>query len=403
MPIATNENLSKLWSVYRDFENTDFIVGVDSFEDIQIDDTGSNNFWYFRNNKKGLIKRFILQQSNQIEKTCTVTLIKKSNDKFTPRFDFYIWNTTKKACENLNKENPDQNLIKARVSLETCHDNFLTLISFIKGLQDIEFDSHSYSVIDSTRKEIFDNISKKVALDSFVEAYGTEITDQDVALLQGRRSKMEIFQRLLTDIRYFETEKAKLGVNKRTEDVWQNFFENNSWIFGYGLQLLACENLDDKKLEQVVAGTDIIDGSGKRIDALLKTKGSISKILFCEIKNHYPNLLITPYDRPGVYVPGKELSGAVAQIQKTIHKVTLRLTENYHKPTKQDGTPTGEEILFVKPRGVIVIGRLDDFKTDTGINYEKLSSFELYRQQINGIEIITYDELYERARFIVQS
>jgi hypothetical protein len=33
---------------------------------------------------------------------------------------------------------------------------------------------------------------------------------------------------------------------------------------------------------------------------------------------------------------------------------------------------------------------------------EKFSSFELYRQQLTGVEILTYDELYERARFIIE-
>jgi len=221
-------------------------------------------------------------------------------------------------------------------------------------------------------------------------------------LLQDRRSKLDYFHKLLTDESFFKSEKSNLGDKKRNEDVWQVFFENNPWIFGYGLQLVACEGLDGIKLEQTVVGNDIIDGAGKRIDALLKTKGNISKILFCEIKTHLPNLLIEAYDRPGVFVPAKDLRGAVAQIQKTIHKVTLKLQENFHRPTTENGDPTGEEILFVKPRGIVVIGRLDDFKTDAGINFEKLSSFELYRQQVNGIEIITFDELFERVKFIVE-
>jgi hypothetical protein len=32
-----------------------------------------------------------------------------------------------------------------------------------------------------------------------------------------------------------------------------------------------------------------------------------------------------------------------------------------------------------------------------------MSSFELFRRNQNGVEIITFDELYERARFIVES
>lgn len=394
--------LKSVYEIWPDFQNTDFVIGKDLFENVQIDSASINNFWYFKNTKKGLIKRFILQQSAQIEKICVVTLIKKSDGKFTPRFDFQVWNITKKAFEEFSKDSVDQNLIKAKVNLDSCYENFLLLLYFIKSIEEIDFGSTSYAVIDKTKKEIFDNVTKETAINSFVKKYGSDISEQDISLLQDRRSKLEHFGKLLTDEAFFKSEKLKLGVNKRDEDVWQNFFENNPWIFGYGLQLVACEGLDDKKLEQTVVGNDIIDGSGKRIDALLKTKGSISKILFCEIKTHLPNLLIEAYDRPGVFVPAKELRGAVAQIQKTIHKVTLKLQENFHKPVKDDGDPTGDELLFVKPRGIVVIGKLDDFKTENGINYEKLSSFELYRQQVSGIEIITYDELYERVKFIVE-
>ncbi len=400
--MALVDIFKKIYEVYPELENTDFIVGVDSFNDVQIDSSAISGFWYFKNTKKGLIKRFVLQRTGQIEKACVITLIKKSNGKFTPRFDFQIWNTTKKACEQFSKEKVDENLIKAKVSFDSCYDNFSTLIDFIRRIEEIDFGSSSYAVVDKAKKDIFENITKDIAIQNFTEKYGNDISEKDISLLQDRRSKLDYFYKLLTDESFFKSEKSNLGENKRNEDVWQVFFENNPWIFGYGLQLVACEGLDDRKLEQTVVGNDIIDGSGKRIDALLKTKGSISKILFCEIKTHLPNLLIETYDRPGVFVPAKDLRGAVAQIQKTIHKVTLKLQENFHRPTTENGDPTGEEILFVKPRGIVVIGRLDDFKTDTGINFEKLSSFELYRQQVNGIEIITFDELYERVKFIVE-
>jgi len=397
MPIIEN-----IYDILPNLYDTDFVIGKDSFDHVHINNSETNGFWYFNNIKKGLIKRFILQQSDRTEKICVVTLIKKGDGKFTPRFDFQIWNTSKKAFEKFSKDNIDQNLIKAKVDFDSCYENFLLLINFITSIEAVNFGSPTYAVIDGAKKEIFDNITKELAIDSFVKKYGSEISEQDISLLQDRRSKLQYFEKLLTDDQFFKSEKLKLGDNKRDEDVWQNFFENNPWIFGYGLQLVACEGLDDSKLEQTVVGNDIVDGPGKRIDALLKTKGSISKILFCEIKTHLPNLLIEPYDRPGVFVPAKELRGAVAQIQKTIHKVTLKLQENFHKPVKDNGDPTGEELLFVKPRGIVVIGKLDDFKTENGINYEKLSSFELYRQQVAGIEIITYDELYERVKFIIE-
>lgn len=395
-------SLPNIYNVWPDLQNTDFVVGEDSLENVEINETASNGFWYFRNTEKGLIKRFILERTSRIEKICVVTLIKKDDGNFTPRFDFQIINVTKKATEEISKETVDQNLIKARVDLDSCYENFLLLLNLIRSIEGIDFSSSNYAIVDGAKKAIFDNISKEVAIKSFGEKYGSDVSEKDISLLQNRRSILNHFEKLLTEDQYFESERIKLGENKRKEDVWQDFFEHNSWIFGYGLQLLACEGLDFEKLEQTVVGNDIVDGAGKRIDALLKTKGSISKILFCEIKTHDPNILIESYERPGVYVPAKELRGAVAQIQKTIHKITVKLQANYLKPTQTNGDPTGEEILFVKPRGIVVIGKLDDFKTSEGINYEKLSSFELYRQQVSGIEIVTYDELFERAKFIVE-
>jgi len=389
-----------IYEVFPDFQNTDFIIEKDSFKDVEIDSTDISGFWYFKNTRKGLIKRFILQRSEQIDKICVVTLIKKPDGKFTPRFDFQIWNTTKKAIEQFSKEVIDENLIKARVNLDSCYENFSLLIGFIKNIEGIDFGSSSYAVIDKEKKKIFDNITKEVAISSLAEKFGNDITEKDISLLQDRRSKLKHFKNLLTDEVFFQSE--KLEKNKGAEYVWQNFFENNPWIFGYGLQLISCEGLDDKKLEQTVVGNDIIDGDGKRIDALLKTRGSISKILFCEIKTHFSGQLIDEEYRPSSYPPAKDLRGAVAQVQKTIHKATLKIQENICRPTKSGGDPTGEELLFVKPKGVVVIGKLDDFKTQEGINSEKLSSFELYRQQVSGIEIITFDELYERARFIVE-
>jgi hypothetical protein len=50
----------------------------------------------------------------------------------------------------------------------------------------------------------------------------------------------------------------------------------------------------------------------------------------------------------------------------------------------------------------MVIGSLQEFMADRGVNQERYRSFELFRQHTSSPEIITFDELYERARFIVE-
>ena len=190
-------NLKSIYDILPDFQNTDFVIGIDNFENVLIDSASVNGFWYFKNTEKGLIKRFVLQQSPQIEKICVVTLIKKNDGKFTPRFDFQIWHTTKKAFEEFSKETIDQNLIKAKVDLDSCHDNFLLLLNFINSIETIDFGSTSYAVIEKSKKKVFDNVTKETAIRSFVEKYGPDISDQDISLLQNRRSKLEYFEKLL--------------------------------------------------------------------------------------------------------------------------------------------------------------------------------------------------------------
>ena len=62
---------------------------------------------------------------------------------------------------------------------------------------------------------------------------------------------------------------------------------------------------------------------------------------------------------------------------------------------------TGETLYLRRnPRAFILIGNLNEFIIDGRINETKFSSFEMFRKNLKNIEIVTYDELYERAYYI---
>lgn len=204
---------------------------------------------------------------------------------------------------------------------------------------------------------------------------------------------------MLDDNDYFKHLMDRKKINKK-ESLWQEFFEKNDWIFGYGLNYIFTSSLDDKKLEQVVSGYSFNE-RGKRIDGLLKTKGLINLLCFAEIKHHETNLLEDRAYRPDCWSASKELSGAVAQVQKSVQKATQKIGEEIRIKDK-DGNPTGELAYMFQPKSFIVAGTLNEFNTEHGVNKEKLSSFELFRQNIVNPEIITFDELYERAKFIIE-
>jgi hypothetical protein len=57
---------------------------------------------------------------------------------------------------------------------------------------------------------------------------------------------------------------------------------------------------------------------GKRVDALMKTRGVISSLCFVEIKTHATPLLAASAYRAGCWAAHSELSGAIAQVQGSV-------------------------------------------------------------------------------------
>lgn len=282
-------------------------------------------------------------------------------------------------------------------------DEITKLFNFIRDVQTMRFGSDRYQRLND---EDIDHIEltdlqaetffrRNPAL--FTSIVQSQITTQDIVAFGYRKSQLEIFEKLLGDESYFAYTKQKNGAKQ--EAVWQAFFEKNPWIFGYGLGYVFLSNLDDRKLEQVVQGYSI-NQHGKRIDAVMKTKGLISNLCFVEIKTHTTKLLEGKPYRPGCYAPSSELAGAIAQVQGSVADA-VKSIKNKLVLTDYCGNPTGEVIYNYQPKSFLVVGCLNEFVGEHGINEDKLRSFELLRKNTISPEIITFDELYERAKFIV--
>ena len=159
------------------------------------------------------------------------------------------------------------------------------------------------------------------------------------------------------------------------------------------------DSLAGKELEQTVRGFSV-SGAGKRVDALMKTRAEVSSLCFVEIKRHDTSLLASKQYRPGVWSASQELVGGIGQVQETV-RAAIRTLSAPFRPADERGNPTGEEIYGFEPRSYLVIGSLSEFASEHGVNEEKFRSFETFRRNISRPEIITFDELLHRARFIV--
>jgi hypothetical protein len=277
------------------------------------------------------------------------------------------------------------------------------LLQFLDNIRKYQFpDESKVNIPDSELRKIVTSGQLNSLLndnqDALIEFVRSGVTKSDVKALGYRKAQLERFRKLLYEPAFFQSEAALLS--KDGEALWQDFFEQNKWIFGYGLTYVSLTSLDQSKLERIVLGSDV-SGRGKRTDALMKTKGAIESLCFVEIKKHDTALLQsgTPY-RPACWAPSKELAGGITQSQVTVEMSVRRLAERL-EPTRDDGTPTGEHLFSYHPRSILVVGSLEQFRTEAGINTEQYRSFELLRRHTIRPEIITFDELYERAKFIV--
>lgn len=226
-----------------------------------------------------------------------------------------------------------------------------------------------------------------------------KIDHTEIIEMSYRKEQLAEFQRLLEDADYFD---SQIPTNRGTESVWQNFFERNQWIFGFGLNYVFNAPLEGGGLERTVAGFSVT-GHGKRSDALLTTTGLIRSLCFGEIKTHRKEILKpvgTPY-RSESWSISDELAGGIAQVQRTVQKSLMNIVEALDVKDAA-GYRTNESIYLFKPKSFLIIGSLNEFKNAQGqVQEDKFSSFELFRRSIADLEIITFDELFQRANAIV--
>lgn len=221
---------------------------------------------------------------------------------------------------------------------------------------------------------------------------------EDIFALAHKKAALEDFRKLLTDYESFKSSYIKRhGLTAQGEEnIWQYFFEQNPWIFGHGLNYIFLDKVD-KKLETITTG-HAHDSSGKRVDALMRTRAEISQYVLIEIKKSSSLLLKSQEYRAGCWAVSNDVSDAVTQIQKTAFDFT---NNKFHKIPRVDGDGrvSGEEIYRIQPKSYLVIGNLAELK---GYD-DKFVCFHLYRTSLNTPEILTYDELYERAKCIVET
>jgi Shedu protein SduA, C-terminal/Shedu protein SduA, N-terminal len=188
--------------------------------------------------------------------------------------------------------------------------------------------------------------------------------------------------------------------NKNSDEgFWQKFFTENDWIFGYGLNYQFLHLLND---QPDYGGRNYTGKGTQKGDFLMQTKADAAFTVLVEIKTPITKLLSYNKSEPrkvknprnDVWLLSSDLLGSISQIQVNTRTwaIDSQRAENVRQLEENN-------IFTIEPKGILIIGNTNELKGNESI----ISCFESYRRNITNPEIITFDELYERAKFIVNN
>lgn len=119
--------------------------------------------------------------------------------------------------------------------------------------------------------------------------------------------------------------------------------------------------------------------------------GGTRNISIIEIKKPTTKLIEDKY-RNNVYSPSNDLSSAIVQLRK--QKDSL-LKSYYEKKTNSE--KQGITFDAYNPKSYLIIGNSDLLKEN------EIESFELFRNSLKDIEIITFNEIIEKLNLIYEN
>lgn len=215
-------------------------------------------------------------------------------------------------------------------------------------------------------------------VDSIIDLIPEKINEYSVLYLADEKINHLKLEKIKNDFKKLNDQKTD---TKQLENKCQIFFQENSWIFSNILSV-PVSILKGK----AYVGGKIYENIGGREADFLYTNNLTKNVCIIEIKTPLKKLFDqkSPYRKPDVFSVGKELSGGVVQVldqKDNLQKEFYKLSEGKFKS--------------FNPKCILLIGKIK------GLSEEELKSFELFRNNIANVDIVTFDEMLDRTNLIL--
>jgi len=223
---------------------------------------------------------------------------------------------------------------------------------------------------------------------SAVLEWAAEVADVKAAVDQLARLKIDDLRKINT-IAGLGTLKRVLAVwdrekNSRKEKFWQRTLKQNPFVLS---QVLAAP-LVIIDGTMYVGGKGIENVGGKYPDFVLQNVLTRNTVVV-EIKEPRTPLLGSVYREPDIYNVSDELSGAVMQVTK--------YRDEFLKDYWSLKGRSKIDFRAANPPCLVVIGNSEQLASD-----DEIEAFELYRGGLRDVQVVTFDELFERTRTLVR-
>ncbi|GGH04895.1 hypothetical protein GCM10007420_21690 [Glycocaulis albus] len=271
--------------------------------------------------------------------------------------------------------------------------DFLSQIEFIDlsneerfPIEDISTKPGPKAIIDASDRRIIDQIRSMTDTqrDSLLRGLHQSLTDEEINILLGRRQGLEAYE-----------EHMRLG--DWSESQWQDFFDREKWVFGYGLDYRVMRQFG----REMTVGAGGADNQNKPVIDFLMTFTDYTVLV--EIKKpDTPIFRTSRGGRAGTWEFSSEFMSAVSQILE--QKAEWLASAGHGEHFSKDGTET-LKARTRNAKSILVIGSSHEFTSSDNPRAAMLmrDTFELFRRENRSIDIVTFDELLDRARFITRS
>ncbi|HHF3126281.1 TPA: Shedu immune nuclease family protein [Vibrio alginolyticus] len=166
------------------------------------------------------------------------------------------------------------------------------------------------------------------------------------------------------------------------EEFWQRELTSSSFVLS---QIFSFPVVVVKE-KAYIGGKTFTNQGGNIVDFLYKNQMTSNPALI-EIKTPSTQLISSPYRQ--TYNMSKELTGSTSQVLNYANSII----QDYYSVVGHETSIFGA----YKPTCVVIIGNTSELDSP-----EKRKAFELYRNNLKDVQIVTFDELYGKVSSFIR-